>query len=62
MYAACLMLDAATTPQAVGTDRVLGVESRFGLGFQLSYPLRPFAGPGVRGCVARSASRTRRAG
>jgi CubicO group peptidase (beta-lactamase class C family) len=61
MYAACLgevdgvrllspsTLAAATTPQAEGTDRVLGVESRFGLGFQLSYPLRPFAGPGSFG-------------
>ncbi|HEV7649346.1 MAG TPA: serine hydrolase domain-containing protein [Actinophytocola sp.] len=61
MYAACLgevggvrllsesTLAAATTPRAEGTDRVLGVESRFGLGFQLSYPLRPFAGPGSFG-------------
>jgi CubicO group peptidase (beta-lactamase class C family) len=61
MYAACLgevagvrllspeMLAAATTPQAEGTDRVLGVESRFGIGFQLSYPLRPMAGPGSFG-------------
>lgn len=57
VYAACLgevggvrllspdMLTAATVPQAEGTDMVLGVESRFGLGFQLSYPLRPMAGP-----------------
>ncbi|MGH3877259.1 MAG: serine hydrolase domain-containing protein [Actinophytocola sp.] len=61
MYAACLgeidgvrllapeTLAAATTPQAEGTDRVLGIESRFGLGFQLSYPLRPMAGPGSFG-------------
>jgi CubicO group peptidase (beta-lactamase class C family) len=61
MYAACLgevggvrllspdMLAAATTPQAEGTDLVLGVESRFGLGFQLSYPLRPMAGAGSFG-------------
>jgi CubicO group peptidase (beta-lactamase class C family) len=61
MYAACLgevdgvrllapdTLAAAVTPQAEGTDRVVGVESRFGLGFQLSYPLRPMAGPGSFG-------------
>lgn len=61
MYAACLgevngvrllapeTLAAATTPQAEGTDLVLGVESRFGLGFQLSFPLRPMAGPGSFG-------------
>jgi CubicO group peptidase (beta-lactamase class C family) len=61
MYVACLgevdgvrllspaTLAAATTPQAEGTDRVLGVESRFGLGMQLSYPLRPFAGEGSFG-------------
>jgi CubicO group peptidase (beta-lactamase class C family) len=61
MYAACLgevagvrllapeTLAAATTPQATGTDLVIGVESRFGLGFQLSYPLRPMAGPGSFG-------------
>jgi CubicO group peptidase (beta-lactamase class C family) len=61
MYAACLgevggvrllapeTLAAATAPQATGTDRVIGVESRFGLGFQLSYPLRPMAGPGSFG-------------
>lgn len=61
MYAACLgevagvrllspdTLAAATAVQAEGTDRVLGVRSRFGLGFQLSYPLRPMAGPGSFG-------------
>ncbi len=61
IYAACLaevhgvrLLSArtladATTPQAEGTDRVLGFASRFGLGFQLSYPLRPMAGPGSFG-------------
>ncbi len=61
MYAACLgevdgvrllsadTVAAASTPQAEGTDRILGVESRFGLGFQLSYPLRPMAGPGSFG-------------
>jgi len=61
MYAACLgevdgvrllseeTVAAAATPQAEGTDLVLGVESRFGLGFQLSYPLRPFAGEGSFG-------------
>ena len=61
MYAACLgevdgvrllspeSVAAASGPHAEGTDQVLGVESRFGLGFQLSYPLRPFAGPGSFG-------------
>ena len=61
MYAACLgevggvrllapeTLRAAVSPQAEGADQVLLVESRFGLGFQLSYPLRPMAGPGSFG-------------
>jgi len=61
MYAACLgevdsvrllspeTLRAATTEQSGGLDQVLRVESRFGLGFQLSYPLRPMAGGGSFG-------------
>jgi CubicO group peptidase (beta-lactamase class C family) len=61
MYAACLgevdgvrllapdTLAAAITPRAEGADRVLEVESRFGLGFQLPFPLRPMAGPGSFG-------------
>jgi CubicO group peptidase (beta-lactamase class C family) len=61
MYAACLgevdgvrllspaTLRAATTEESGGRDAVLQVESRFGLGFQLSYPLRPFAGDGSFG-------------
>lgn len=61
MYAACLgevdgvrllsgeTLRAATTEQSAGRDEVLRVPSRFGLGFQLSYPLRPFAGEGSFG-------------
>ncbi len=61
MYAACLgevdgvrllspeTLRSATTEQSGGLDQVLRVESRFGLGFQLSYPLRPMAGGGSFG-------------
>lgn len=61
MYAACLWevdgvrllspesLAAATKEESGGRDQVLQVESRFGLGFQLSYPLRPFAGDGSFG-------------
>ncbi len=61
MYAACLWevdgvrllspatLAAATAVESAGRDEILQVESRFGLGFQLSYPLRPFAGDGSFG-------------
>lgn len=61
MYAACLgevdgvrllgpdTLRAATSVASHGHDAVLSFESRFGLGFQLSYPLRPFAGDGSFG-------------
>jgi CubicO group peptidase (beta-lactamase class C family) len=61
MYAACLgevdgvrllrpeTLAAATVQQTSGTDRVIGFASRFGLGFQLSFPERPMAGPGSFG-------------
>jgi CubicO group peptidase (beta-lactamase class C family) len=61
MYAACIgeidgvrllspeTLRAATAEESGGHDEVLRVESRFGLGFQLSYPLRPMAGRGSFG-------------
>jgi CubicO group peptidase (beta-lactamase class C family) len=61
MYAACIgevngvrllspaMLEAATTPLAEGRDLVTTFESRFGLGFQLAFPLRPMAGTGSFG-------------
>lgn len=61
MYAACLgevsgvrllspeALRSATTPQAVGRDLVSMFDSRFGLGFQLSFPKRPMAGDGSFG-------------
>lgn len=41
-------LAAATTEQVSGDDLVLGRPSRFGLGFQLTQPERPF-GPGPSG-------------
>lgn len=61
MYAACLgevdgvrllgpeTLAAATVQQTTGIDRVIGFGSRFGLGFQLSFPERPMAGAGSFG-------------
>lgn len=61
MYAACIgevrgvrllapeTLAAAAAPQAEGHDLVTTFESRFGLGFQLSFPLRPMAGDGSFG-------------
>ena len=61
MYAACIgevdgvrllappTLDAATRVQAAGEDLVLGYETRFATGFQLSFPLRPMAGEGSFG-------------
>jgi CubicO group peptidase (beta-lactamase class C family) len=61
MYAACLdevdgvrllkpeTLAAATVQQTTGADRVLGFNSRFALGFQLSFPERPMAGDGSFG-------------
>jgi CubicO group peptidase (beta-lactamase class C family) len=42
-------LAAATVQQTSGTDRVIGFGSRFGLGFQLSFPERPMAGDGSFG-------------
>jgi CubicO group peptidase (beta-lactamase class C family) len=61
MYAACLgevggarllqpeTVAAARVPHTTGADRVLGFQSRFGLGFQLSFPERPMAGDGSFG-------------
>ena len=61
MYAACLgevdgvrllkpeTLATATVPQTSGVDRVISFESRFGLGFQLSFAQRPMAGDGSFG-------------
>lgn len=61
MYAACLgeiggvrllapeTVAAAMTTHASGPDLVSTVESRFGLGFQLPFPLRPMAGDGSFG-------------
>jgi CubicO group peptidase (beta-lactamase class C family) len=61
MYAACIgevdgvrllrpeTLAVATLPQTSGIDRVISFASRFGLGFQLSFPERPMAGDGSFG-------------
>lgn len=61
MYAACLgevdgvrllrpeTVAAAMVPHTTGADRVLTFQSRFGLGFQLSFPERPMAGDGSFG-------------
>ena len=61
MYAACIgevrgvrllspeTVAAATVPLASGHDLVTTFESRFGLGFQLSFSLRPMAGDGSFG-------------
>jgi CubicO group peptidase (beta-lactamase class C family) len=61
LYAACIgkvdgirLLDAGTIEKATGTqsrgeDLVLGYETHFGTGFQLSAPFRPLAGPGSFG-------------
>jgi CubicO group peptidase (beta-lactamase class C family) len=61
MYAACLdevggirllqpeTLAAAMVPQTSGPDRVAPYASRFGVGFQLSFPERPMAGEGSFG-------------
>jgi CubicO group peptidase (beta-lactamase class C family) len=42
-------LEQATTQQARGEDLVQGYETRFGTGFQLSFPFRPMAGEGSFG-------------
>jgi CubicO group peptidase (beta-lactamase class C family) len=61
MYAACIgevdgvrligadTLAAARAVQSAGDDLVTRYETRYGLGFQLSFPLRPFAGDGSVG-------------
>jgi CubicO group peptidase (beta-lactamase class C family) len=61
LYAACIgevdgirllkpeTLVQATRMQAEGEDLVQGYETRFGTGFQLSFPFRPMAGPGSFG-------------
>ncbi|HKB33252.1 MAG TPA: serine hydrolase domain-containing protein, partial [Candidatus Dormibacteraeota bacterium] len=61
VYAACIgevdgvrlleptTLERATKTQADGEDLVQGYETRFGTGFQLSFPFRPMAGEGSFG-------------
>ncbi|HXJ47769.1 MAG TPA: serine hydrolase domain-containing protein, partial [Candidatus Acidoferrum sp.] len=61
LYAACIgevdgvrlldpkTLQEATRLQASGEDLVQGYETRFGTGFQLSFPFRPMAGEGSFG-------------
>jgi len=61
MYAACIgevdgvrlletdALEKAMWPQSEGEDRVLGYDTRYGTGFQLSFPFRPMAGEGSFG-------------
>jgi CubicO group peptidase (beta-lactamase class C family) len=61
MYAACVgevdgirllqpeTLTRATAVQSAGEDLVLGYQTRYGTGFQLSFPFRPMAGEGSFG-------------
>ncbi len=61
MYAACLgpvdgvllvdpdTLADAVVPRSEGLDLVTGYETRYGSGFQLSFPFRPMSGPGAFG-------------
>jgi CubicO group peptidase (beta-lactamase class C family) len=61
MYAACVgevdgvrllrpeTLEKAMVVQAAGEDLVLGYETRYGTGFQVSFPFRPMAGEGSFG-------------
>ncbi|HEY3085036.1 MAG TPA: serine hydrolase domain-containing protein [Candidatus Dormibacteraeota bacterium] len=61
MYAACIgevdgvrllaskTLEEATVVQSAGQDLVLGYETRYATGFQLSFPFRPMAGEGSFG-------------
>jgi CubicO group peptidase (beta-lactamase class C family) len=61
MYAACVgevdgvrllrpeTLEKAMAVQAAGEDLVLGYETRYGTGFQVSFPFRPMAGDGSFG-------------
>jgi len=37
-------VEAATRVQSAGEDLVLGYETRYATGFQLSFPFRPMAG------------------
>src|SRR5439155_1564391 len=61
LYAACIgevdgvrllqpkTVEAATRVQSAGEDLVLGYETRYATGFQLSFPFRPMAGEGSFG-------------
>ena len=61
LYAACIgevdgvrlltpdTVTKATKPQSAGEDLVLGYETRYATGFQLSFPFRPMAGEGSFG-------------
>jgi CubicO group peptidase (beta-lactamase class C family) len=61
LYAACIgeidgrrllrsdTLQRAMVEQSTGSDLVLGYETRYGTGFQLSFPFRPMAGEGSFG-------------
>ncbi len=61
MYAACIgevdgvrlldpeTVEQSTVTQAHGEDLVMGFETRYGTGFQLSYPFRPMGGEGSFG-------------
>jgi CubicO group peptidase (beta-lactamase class C family) len=61
MYAACIgeidgvrllqpeTLESAIREQSAGEDLVLGYETRYATGFQLSFPFRPMAGQGSFG-------------
>jgi len=42
-------LERAMVTQAQGEDLVVGYETRYGTGFQLTFPSRPFAGEGAVG-------------
>ena len=43
------ILADAVRPQSEGVDAVLGYETRYGTGFQLSFPYRPMSGAGAFG-------------
>jgi CubicO group peptidase (beta-lactamase class C family) len=61
LYAACIgevdgvrllkpeTIERAMRPEAEGEDLVVGYETRYGTGFQLSFPSRPMAGQGSFG-------------
>jgi len=42
-------IERAMRPEAEGEDLVVGYETRYGTGFQLSFPSRPMAGQGSFG-------------